>query len=252
MRWQLLIWLSIFVHWSKAQEFILPQTYTIQVKSDSTKLPISTPKGASYLTQTIIYGNEVGILNTNLPLGDSIRIAVMGYYPQIVQLSSLSTYMVNSIYLKPYSYMLPEVRIRSRNGDSAKINLHLPDDIVLGRKSDIPMRLRSNGAGDPRSVGSMVFNPVYALYNSFSSEYASKQKVQALMQAEKLNRNHYYVIMNKEIIADESKFTGDSLQSFIVLCNTQIKLTRTMNEYSVRLRINTLANGVRNNTIKLK
>lgn len=252
MRWYLLIWFSLMTILCRAQDFIYPQCYTIQVLSDSTKLPISTPKGGSFFTQTILYGNEVGIINTNLPLGDSIRIAVMGYYPQVIQLSNLSTYMINCVYLKPYSYMLPEVKIRSHLNDSVKITLHMPDDIKMGRINNTPMRLRSNGAGDPQNVGSMIFNPINAIYNGFSKEVASKQKVYKLMQADSINRNFYYVIMNKDIIAEESGFTGDSLQSFIVLCNTHIKLTRSMNEYSVRLRINSLANGVRNNTIKLK
>ena len=51
----------------------------------------------------------------------------------------------------------------------------------------------------------------------------SKQKVYKLMQADSINRNFYYVIMNKDIIADESDFTGDSPQAVIVVLYNQKK-----------------------------
>ena len=117
----------------------------------------------------------------------------------------------------------------------------MPSDILMGYKSDVPMRLRPTG---PSGLG-MLMNPVGALYSVFSDAEASKEKVLKLMKERKIKENRDYVLMTKDIIEEESGFTGDSLQHFIVQCNVHIKISQFDNEIRVRRKIQLLADEYR-------
>ena len=56
----------------------------------------------------------------------------------------------------------------------------------------------------------------------------------------KRKQNHDYKILNRGIIADESGFTGDSLEYFIMICNTHIKISPYYCEVHVRTKIKEL------------
>lgn len=227
------------------QFFVRNIDFALKITDDSTLLPIRNPKVISYSTLESFNCDSSGYLHIELPQTDSIRIAAMGYFPRTIKVSVLSQTYINHYSLEPYTYILPEVRIKP-HGDSIKLSLHLPSDIKLGYKSDVPMRYRPIGIGPNASPLSMITNPIYALYSLTSSKEKSKNKVRELRQADLFKDHHDYILMDKDVIAEESGFTGDSLQIFIAKCNSSIRIKPEDTAYTVRHRIRSLASNFRN------
>lgn len=205
-------------------------------QADST--PIKYAKVISYLTYDDYSTDKSGFIELVIDESDSIRIAAVGYTPTTIKASSLSTKKVNICSIPTFTYTLPECTIRLRNPDS--IFLNLPSDIKLGQASDVPMRLRNRPISLATSQLEAIASPLTNLFSNYKDVEKSRTIVRELMAQDKRKQNHDYKILNREIIADESQFRGDSLEYFIMICNTHIKISPYYKEVHVRTKIREL------------
>ncbi len=204
-------------------------------QTDST--PIKYAKVISYITYDDYATDKSGFIELVIDESDSIRVAAVGYTPTTIKASSLSTKRVNICSIPTFTYTLPECTIRLRNPDS--IFLNLPCDIKLGQASDVPMRLRNRSLSPLEAIASPITN----LFSNYKDVEKSRTKVRELMAEDRRKQNHDYQILNRAIIADESQFTGDSLEYFIMICNTHIKISPYYREVHVRTRIRELVDS---------
>lgn len=208
--------------------------YRLKLINQTDSTPIKFAKVISFITYDTYATDKFGEIELVLDNSDSIRVAAMGYTPTTFKASSLSTKRLNICIIPTFTFTLPECTIRLRNSDSLFLNL--PSDIKLGQASDVPMRLRNR----PLSPLEAISSPITNLFSGYRDVEKSRTKVRELMSQDMRKQNHDYQILNRAIIADESQFTGDSLEYFIMICNTHIKISPYYKEVHVRTKIREL------------
>lgn len=147
-------------------------------------------------------------------LNDTIVISSIGYH-QIKYV--IKNYEPITFLIPPQSYFLNEVKVKSE------------DDVPLMYKSVVFPE------GDP-GIGAAIVNPLSYWYYKLSKAEKSKREIRDLLDYEK-RMAKVMKIYNKELVAEFSGLTGESLDLCFAFCNAKIDLVENDDEFTIKFKL---------------
>ncbi len=192
--------------------------------------PIANAQTISYMSQHHFVTNKDGVIIYSFPMGDSLRVFGMGYEALTLQVSDfIGVDSIVDIMLTRRTYMIQGVDVGGTD-----MHLHLPDDIKLGKNEDLaPAPLRNDGfSGKPPLIAAVVSPASYIFYHTSKSEKRKRN-----MRAELAKHEQQEIVdefYNAEVIKEISAYEGDTLNSFIIYCNTHLTITSRTNPLIVK------------------
>lgn len=190
---------------------------------------------ASYSQHLMYAADSTGSFYIQLPVGDSVKVVVLGYYSKVFKIDSVST-QNNDISFFPLnrsSIMLSNVdinlqrklfdtedKLESKSSGFDNSNLHLPKDIVMYDKSKdiIPASYKPVFKSRPPLVV-FFFHPLSYINYFTSKKERMKRKMSKIIYSEKKMLH-----LSNKLIEEVSGFEGDELQQFTIYCNKSIKI----------------------------
>ncbi len=192
----------------------------IKILDAENRQPIYNAQSISYKNMLSFATDTDGILNYAFDIDDSIKVFGLGYEPQTLHVKDFMGIdsMIN-ISLTRKTYMIKAVDVSSR-----ELNLHLPNDIKLGKPDDLPEApLRSDNFGTKPNVIDAVATPLSVVHYYTSKSEKEKREFRKVLN-EQDNIDKVSSIYNGDIIKEVSEYEGDTLNHFIIYCNTHLDI----------------------------
>ena len=169
---------------------------------------------------------------------DSLKVVTMGYENKVVRVKEIISDSINfKITLQSKSYLLKGVDIEKEpydylTSDKEKWkNLHLPENIKIGKPLTKEMDYSNGYKEEPPPVVVAVMNPItYMEY--YNKKNKSKRMVHQL-KADAYERDRTSLIYNTGLLAKISGYEQPTLDSFIVYCNIQLKIKSSASYISI-------------------
>ncbi len=205
----------------------------VRIIDASNHKPIYNAQSISYKTMLSFATDTDGILNFSFDIDDSIKVFGLGYNPITIHSKEfLDIDSIATISLTRKTYMIKEVDVKTN-----EFNLHLPNDIKLGKHDDLPaIPLRGDDYNSAPSVVDAIFSPVSVAHYYTSKKEKRKREFRKLLN-EETQQDKISNIYNAEIIKEVSEYEGDTLNKFIVYCNVHLNIAPHTNPIIVKQMI---------------
>ncbi|TAJ14664.1 hypothetical protein DMA11_04640 [Marinilabiliaceae bacterium JC017] len=203
---------------------------------------------ASYQLRMMFAADSLGYFIIKIPPNDSLKIISLGFESQVFKTDNPSPANEDSLHIFPLklnSYLLGQVDVNFYRGyhehsnrynylnkkDENELHLHLPEDIKMGQESDIPAPLRPTFS-QPPNVLDAIFSPLSFVYYHGSKSEKAKTKLLKIREKDAVR-----ALMTRELIEEISGYKEKELDRFIVYCNTHIELSKSDDEYTIRIKV---------------
>lgn len=197
--------------------------------NQETQTPLGYVQLVSYETMLSYASASDGTFLLSLPQSDSIKIVSMGFEGVVKKVGwFLETPGLDTIYLKPASYLLNEVTV---NAHEIEINLNLPENI--GKNVDPDQEPRAS-VPDP-SVG-MIFSPLTLAQSAFSKKAKNQRKMRKVIQ-KRQDKSLWHEVLSSGLINDWIEIEDKVIDDFIVFCNSKIKVSEKDNLVTLRGKV---------------
>lgn len=226
--------------------FICPFWLIAQINADSVvwvKLiiydkvdssPIENAHIISYKSMQAFASDSLGIFRGYFEERDSLKIFGLGYDALVIRVADFKTMMEGmEIKLARRTYMIRSVDVRAKQ----ELHLHLPDDIKLGKKNETPPPLRNDGFSAKPNVFNALQSPIGVIYYYTSKKERRKRNARKEIAKSK-EQDKINLFFNRDIIKEVSRYEeGEELNSFIIYCNVNLKLSSKENPLIVKHKI---------------
>ncbi|TLX77728.1 hypothetical protein E9993_03535 [Labilibacter sediminis] len=235
-----IVWLIIFYPFTMVYSQNSKSDSLIWIKGividEQSQLPIGNVQMVSYKTQMLFVANEEGVFRNSFHISDSVKIFGLGFEAKTFKVKDyINCDTLITVVLSRRSYLIRAVDVAPKR----KLALHLPPDIKLAEKNETPPALRNdNFSGKPPVLAAVVSPLSFIHYYTSKSEKRKRAFREELVKHEKQSQiNQFY---NRSVIEKISGYSGASLDSFVVYCNINLKITERHNPVIVKQMISDL------------